>query len=379
MPSRTTILEFTARAVSKTYAFEDDSLASALSSMLRMLIEKRRELVSSESFQNLIKTSLGEEFYTNHSIAIKAATNEYYVFAKRFILIDFPLATNNKDVLKLILNFVQDNTFYYGDFTLNFVEKRLNFLLKALGQPQEESAEDQTLAEKAQRVFKKIFAISAFPFKRIETAIHQVQNTKAFTTIDNYLHINDKIDDTIFVTAWGYNLLKENILEPGVNAVRVVSDKARSQVTVIIHGLDVQILKKKYTQLHAKYEVLQKCAVIVTNETVKLIFDKQALAEMEENGRKELNRLYHELRSLEREKVKNISLEYYSTIMKKAHTTYNTAQRAVYYKKREEGDVVAANAVRPSNDQEVDKYDDASHPHNNAGRDATESVAMEYN
>jgi len=373
------ILEAIAKSVSKSYHFEDESVATALYNMLRMLIEKRRELVSGESFLNLIKVALGDEFWKYHNQAIKAATNEYYVFAKRFILIDFPLATNSKDILKLVMNFIQDNGFYYGDSTLNFIEKRLDFFLKLLGQNVEENTDDNKLAEKAQRILRKVFLLSTFPLRRIEEMLHNIPNSKAYLTMDNYLHINDRIDDTIYLTAWGYNLLRDSILEPSLDTVKFITNKAKSTVTVVMYGLDVQSIKRRYRRLHAKYEVLQRCALSVAGETVNLIFDKQALADLGDGGKRELARLYQELKGFETTNIKQIGLEYYSNILKKANKTYTNARRAVYYKSREIGDQDGANAIRPVNDAQADAYDDNSHPHNTAGRSVVENLALQTN
>jgi len=373
------VLQAAAKSINKNYHFENETVADALYNMLRMLIEKRRELVSGDSFLNLIRVALGEDFWQYHNQAIKAATHEFYVFAKRFVLIDFPLATNNKDVLKLIMNYIQDNSFYYGDSTLTFIEKRLDFFLKLLGQHVEENPQDHKLAEKAQRIFRKIFLLSTFPLRRIEEIFHQIQNTKTYASLDNCLHINDRIDDTIYLAAWGYNLLRENILDPSFDTMKFITNKAKSTVTVVMHGLDVQKIKRKYRRLHAKYEVLQKCVVSVAGETVNLIFDRHALAELGENGKKELARLYHEFKGLETENLKKIGLEYYANILKKANKTYTNARRAVYYKSRETGDQDGANAIRPLHDSQVDAFDDQSHPHNLASREVVEKLALETN
>jgi uncharacterized protein YhhL (DUF1145 family) len=278
------------------------------------------------------------------------------------------LALNNKDVLKLILNFIQENTFFYGDFSLNLVEKRIDVILKLVGHKQEEEkVEDKTLAEKVQRILKKVFILSGYPLKKIEEVFHQIQSTKTYITIDNYLHLNARIDDTIYLTTWSYNMLKENILQPSVDTIKVFHNKAKSQVTIIVHDLDVQILKKKYKKLQTKYEVLQKCVVIVAGETVKLVFDKKALTELGENGKKELLKIYHELKSMETKKIKDISVEYYKTILKKAQKTYSEAHQAVQNQNRE------------GEDEKADSYGNYTHPQNLAGREATEKVALECN
>jgi hypothetical protein len=281
------------------------------------------------------------------------------------------LALNNKDVLKLILNFIQENTFHYGGFSLNLVEKRIDTILKLIGHKEEEEKveEDKTLAEKVQRIFKKIFILSGYSVKKIEEVFYQIQATKTYVTIDNYLHLNARIDDTIYLSAWGYNMLKENILQPSVDTIKVFHNKAKSQVTIIVHDLDVQILKRKYKKLQTKYEVLQKCVVIVAGETVKLVFDKNALAELGENGKKELLKIYHELKSMETKKIKDISVEYYKTILKKAQKTYSDAHQAVQNQNKEQED----------QDEKTESFSNYTHPNNLVGRESTEKVALECN
>jgi len=249
------------------------------------------------------------------------------------------------------------------------LKKRLDVILNLVGYKGEEKTEDKTLVERAQRILKKIFILSTYPLKKVEEVFHQIQATKTYTTVDNYLHINARIDDTIYLTNWGYTMLKENILQPSVDPIKVFHKKAKSQITIIVHDLDVQILKKKYRNLHAKYEVLQKCVVIVAGETVKLVFDKTALAELGENGKRELQKLYHELKSMETKKIKDISVEYYKTILNKAKKTYSDAELAVSNKNRELED----------EDEKVDTNNNYTHPQNLVGREATEKVALECN
>jgi len=231
--------------------------------------------------------------------------------------------------------------------TLNFLEARLDQLLAYLNVKQEQSNQEGTLAEKRQRILTKLYVLSSALYKKAQEVVHQVQATKAYTTLDGYLHINERIDDAIHLTAFGYKLIKENILQPAFGQVKVLRDQTKSQITIVVNGLDVQALKKRYSQLHAKYEVLQKCLVIVADETVKLVFDKKALAELGENGKQELNRLYSDLKGLETDKIKQTGVEYYAKLLKKAQTTYNTARQSVYVKNLELGNEDAANAVKP--------------------------------
>lgn len=232
--------------------------------------------------------------------------------------------------------------------TLNLLEQGLDAILALLGvQSQQQGSQEGTLAEKRQRILQKINAIGLALWTKGSETVKQLQTTQTYATLDNYLHINDRIEDTIQLTQFSYKLLKERILEPAAGQLKVFQDKAKSQITIVIHGLDVQALKKRYSQLHAKYEVLQKCLVIVADETVKLVFDKKALAELGENGKQELNKLYTDLKSFEADKLKQTGVEYYAKILKKAQTTYNTARQSVYTKNLELGNEDAANAIKP--------------------------------
>jgi len=221
------------------------------------------------------------------------------------------------------------------------VEKRLDFVIELLGENVEEEkskekVEEKSLEkvknskqEKVQRIFKKLFIISQFPLKKVEKIFHQIQETQTYMTLDKQFHINQKIDKTIQFAVFGFNFLKQDILLPSIEYVKVQTDKTKSQVNIMIQGLNTEALKKKYSQLHAKYEVLQKCVVILSGETVNLLFDKKALAELGEKGKIELARLYQEVRSLEVERIKKVGLEYYTQIIKKAQLTYDTAQKKI--------------------------------------------------
>jgi hypothetical protein len=278
------------------------------------------------------------------------------------------LALTHQDVLKLINAFILENTQYYGDFSLNIVEKRLDVVLKLVGHKEEENLKGKTLTERAQRILKKMLILSTYPLKKVEEVFHQIQATKTYIAADNYLHLNARIDDTIYLAAWGYKMLKENILHPSVENFKVLHNKAKSQVTIIINDLDVQVLKRKYKSLHAKYEVLQKCVVIVAGETVKLVFDKKALAELGDSGKRELLKVYQELKSSEPKKIKELGAEYYKTILNKAKKTYQEAELAVNNQHKE----------LEEQDEKVESHSH-SHSHNLLERETVERVAVECN
>lgn len=228
----------------------------------------------------------------------------------------------------------------YSDSALNFVEKRIDFILHLLGEKVEEIPKEKveekslekkktTKQEKIHRIIKKLFVLSQFPLKKIETIFKQIQTTQTYITLDKQFHINEKIDKTIHFALLSYNYLRQDILTPSIEYIKVHSNKAKTQVNVMLQGLNTEVLKKKYNQLHAKYEVLQKCVVILSGETVNLVFDKKALAELGEKGKAEIMRLYAEVKTLEVQRIKNIGISYYSEIVKKAQLTYQTAQKSL--------------------------------------------------
>lgn len=229
----------------------------------------------------------------------------------------------------------------YSESALTFVDKKLDFVLQILGEKQEEEKSQEKVEEKSldkkrnirnekiQSIVHKLAILSTYPLKKIEKILHQIQATQTYMTLDKQFHINEKIDKTIHAALWSFNLLKEDILLPSIEYIKVNTNKAKSQVNVMIQGLNVEVLKKKYSHLHAKYDVLQKCVVMISNETVHLVFDKKALAELGEKGKIEIVRLYQEVKSLETERIKKIGVEYYTQIMKKAQLTYNLAQKQI--------------------------------------------------
>ena len=293
--------------------------------------KKRRELVSAESYFNLVRLSLDSDYFERHHQVIKAACDEYYSFAKRFLLVDFPLATSHKNLLKVTLSFLQDNLFVGSDFTLNFIERNLDILLNFFGQKPQGAVEDHNLIEKTQRIFSKALILSVYPFKRIEHRLHYIKDSELFTNIDKSLHLSDRIDDVIGLTAWGYRSLRERVVDPTLDVIRVTTDKTRSRAVVILHGLEPQVLKKRYVKLRNQFQILKKCVVIIEESTVKLIFDKKAQAELGKEVKTEILRFYNEVKSLERKRIANVTVEYYAQLIKKAKKTYGRAKKLVYY------------------------------------------------
>jgi len=357
---RNAILEIVAQTINQVYHLKEEVLATTLYNITRMLIEKRREFVSGESFLNLVRINVGEDFCFHNSQAIKSASNEYYIFAKRFVLIEFPLATNHKDVWKLIVNFIQENSYFYGDSTLNFVEKRLDFCLRFLGQKYENNIHESKLSEKAQRILHKAFLLSISPLKMTENAVSKLQTTKAYNTVDSYLHITDRFKDIVFISEFAFNIVRANLIDPSFDMIKFIAHKTKSTISIVMKGVNIPVLKKNYRKLYTKFEILKQCVVAIVGETLNIIFDKEALLELGDIGKKELYRFYNEVRTLEKEKIKNLGIEYYSNLIKKANKTYKSARRTVYYKKRQLGDQEISNDLK--SEVESESSDNSSQP-----------------
>jgi len=198
-----------------------------------------------------------------------------------------------------------------------------------------------TLPERAHRLFSKgVLPISLIPRRLVEIGTTRIMTNPVYIALDKKYAITEKVCNAtlsaVCLATNNYKRVRYNVIEPSMELVKTVTDKTKNQVTVVLQGLNVPLLKANYNKLHYKYEVLQKCVVIVAGETVKLVFDKEALAELSENSKKEISRLYQELKTMEKEKIKNVGLEYYTTVLKKAQQTYETASESVAEQKKVE-------------------------------------------
>src|SRR5690606_21847647 len=101
-------------------------------------------------------------------------------------------------------------------------------------------AQASTLPKKAQRLWEKVLIIFAFLF---HYATNRIKSSRLYITVDDYVHIDNRIDDAVYLTMLGYTFFRENLLNPTVNFIKVNNDLIKQRLRVTFSGLNLDEVK----------------------------------------------------------------------------------------------------------------------------------------
>jgi len=325
------ILRIIARVINKELGFTDEVFHQALFNTFKTLSQDKNELMN----QTLFKDSVWEQLDGSHKSrgfdAIQEASKEYYNFAKRFILFDFPKRIDHQSLTALTGGLIKDRLFHWSDTSLNLIERNLDAVMKFIKVGYSGPKEVSTLVQKSERIFRKMFVLTFYPIQYVSEKALEYKDNSTYITADKYINLTRKLEETIYYTMWGYDILKTKALTPTYEFIRVNIDKTKSFAVVTFDNLNSRLVKKNFQRIHGNYEILKTAIVIIQNRLVKFIFDDKTLGEIGESIQNELLRLYKDLKGFEEEKVKAIGLEYYQWVL----NGYKRAQKEAIEMKAE--------------------------------------------
>jgi len=242
---------------------------------------------------------------------MKKATHDFYTFAKRFTLIDLPLVVNTKSVSKALISFLQESSYNYSESTLNIIDEYLEKIIKYLSIEIKETREETavvSLRGKSKIIAHKVALISQIVADR---SLETVTSNKLYILADSYLHFKERFDDLMFIAAVSADTFREQLYEPSKKYISATYDKVHEKYTVVMEGLNVQLLKDQIPKVREAYEYLKEATFVLKEKTLEIKFDKEHLITYKNEIQKNLEKLYLELKAGDLNKIKSDAYKLY--------------------------------------------------------------------
>ena len=303
----------------------DDFYANNLVHVFKEIVEKKCELMSNNCFIEVIKKLTGNIWTDDASF--HKATHDFYIFAKRFTLIDLPIVTNPKSVSKAIVDYTKDMSRNYADIILNLVNNYLDTITIYLDiEVAKEKGLSPSFAHKKNLISRKLYLISS---KLYSKSILLATTNKLFIIVNDYVHFRQRFDDISFFTISTISTIKNIveptqkfalttytrlykeykviIFEPIAKYIIIQFDRVTKQllVTIKILNIDLKILKERLPSIAETYEYLKEATFIIKDAVLEIKFDKHSLTQYRQKIKEQIEALYAEIRQMNIEKTKN--------------------------------------------------------------------------
>ena len=330
------LLHSVAVTIGKGLQQMDDFYAGNLVHAFKDMIEKKRELMSNESFIQVVKQLTGNVWTDDD--AFKKATHDFYIFAKRFTLIDLPIVVSPKNVSKALVGYTKDMSTNYADVVLNLVNRYIDTLIDFLSieVPKEEAI--SSFRNKTSLVLEKLYLITTNLYSR---SISVVTTNKLFRTVDDYIQFRQRFDDISFLAITTIKIFRYNIYEPSQQFAITTYDRLYKEYQIIIYrpiatfimnkfdiatkqifitlkifNIDIEILREKLPSIKETYEYLREATFIIRDSILEIKFDKENLIRYRQQITEQLEALYGELRKMDTDKTKEYAFNLYKNALK---------------------------------------------------------------
>ncbi len=311
------LLRAVANVMNKQLGFEDQAFAQALYGNLQLDAEDLAEFSNQQRFINNVWEQLDEAHRRKGQEFIQEATKEYFNSAKRFILINHPARISERNLLVLLRGFLQDKALACRDLPLNLVEQGLDKLMRFVNVGYPGPKEGSNLFQRGEIILRKILVLSLLPVKYSSEIALGFRETKPYIAADQYLNLTEKLENAIYYSMWSYDILKTKAVCPSYDYVTLKVNKARSSVTATLQGLNKKFVKKNLRRLSKQYECLNRARLVIQEDFVRLVFDKNAIREFGANLKTQVLEIYQNLKDLEVEKLKATGTQYYKWLLNK--------------------------------------------------------------
>jgi len=319
------LLEIVAKTINKSLNLENESLAQGLYNMFKMLIEKKKELVSEEAFISLVRVYLGETAWKAKDSEFCNACRDFYTFAKRFVLVDFPHNPHTKDIVRLITSFIKDKGFLYSEQILDLVESQIDRSINYFKIECKALPDAVTLLKKAERIVYKIQLLATYLLK---TANTRVKSSPLYIKADERFHVTEKVDLALHYALFGYEYATTKVVKPAIEYIKVNNDRIKGKLSIVFENVNLEVVKAHYNRLREKYQLLKKCTAVIYGDVLHLKFDKESLKEYSEAVKQEILYIYNELKTLEKQRILTLGNQLYQNALKKFNQIQTRALEA---------------------------------------------------
>jgi len=317
---RNALIFIVAKVINKNLNLDNVKFAEALENIFKDLVENKKEFVTEEGFAVLVRANLGDQFFDGRESELIHSCKEFYTFARTFIILTHVVPGKPSINAKLIRNFVWDKAFEGSEYALDFVDLKINSIMKYFAIESKDLPHSLTLFNKGQTIIYKLYYVLEHFYGK---AITYVANSNVYTTADTYLDLTTKLQYAQKKALEGATYAREQILAPGLKYV----EGKRDEVIVLIKGLNKDSLQKYQKILVEKFDFLKRCSIVMYRETIQLKMDKDALNGYYKDLRAEVLALYNEVKSFEKVKIVSAGNDLYKRALAKVKSIQEAADK----------------------------------------------------
>jgi len=288
------------------------------------LVENKKELVSHEAFIEVVKGMTGNQ-WTNDA-EFRCGTNDFYVFAKRFTLIDLPLIVSTKSVSQALVNYFQELSRRYADGALNLIEGYLNLIMLMFGMDVNSEKESNSLILRSRNVMSKVATLAQ---TCLDKTADYATSTSLYITADGYIHFRERFDDISYIGLMMFDLVKANVYQPTKQFIHASYDKITETYTVILEGLNNETVKEKLMMMKEGYEYLKEATFYLKEKVLEIKFDKESLENYKDQITIEIVKLYDEFKSADIAKAKEVAQSLYKEAVATLKARRNIKKQAL--------------------------------------------------
>jgi len=295
-----------------------------LSSSFLTLINSQEELVSLEEFIYLVKNFQDSNWHD--PLQCRKICEEFYIFGKRFILVDFPFSPIGASLLSLFKVFIKDQITKGMNVSLNFLEENLDKLVQRKYNINLNS-ECNPIQVKNIYFQRILFILSKLKKAKALTLTHfkkAVQQNKVYSFLNKNLKVEQKYFQILELLEQGSLKLKLNIVNPVLSFAEICFEKTKMTLTLFLKGLDNTInYQRRVEKIVSKYKFLKSLLIYQCRSYVTIRIPFRTLKCYGSELKEEVLHFYKELRDLNIQKVQHLTYQLYSQTMKqlKSQTT----------------------------------------------------------
>lgn len=291
-------LIISARAIADDYEIAEEEFPTALVEFFSVIDTKKIDNVTEEAFYLHVRRHLTNK--PSNEFTLRRAAAVFYIFAKRFAYLEFPLTYANQDILRVLAKFAKEKFDITGEILLTRVDKMLNYLMKSLGIEQEEQVEPLSLLDRLHLLVQKLRMIAWGCYNKTWFAI---QDSKGYKLSDKYVHYEKRYEDLIAV-AQQIVKITSTVLSPAYEAITYTYDHVAKKYIVALYDVSSTILKEKYSTLKEKYSILKEATIKLKDHVLEIEISKEAFERMGKNVKAQISLLYEEIRKMDYKKLK---------------------------------------------------------------------------